>query len=80
LTGLPIAPPNGICADHQKIGGAVSSPTLTGMNPKKEADDKPRREKENMDEPQEEFIEPSSTISHPKQEPSKEKGSPGNSP
>jgi hypothetical protein len=50
------------------------------MNPKKEADDKPRREKENMDEPQEEFIEPSSTISHPKQEPSKEKRSPGNSP
>jgi len=50
------------------------------MNPKKEADDKPRREKENMDEPQEEFIEPSSTISHPKQEPVKEKRSPGNSP
>jgi hypothetical protein len=50
------------------------------MNPKKEADDKPRREKENMDEPQEEFIEPSATISHPKQEPVKEKRSPGNNP
>ena len=42
------------------------------MSPKKEPDDEPRREKENMDEPQEEFIDISSVPSHPKQEQSKE--------
>ena len=42
------------------------------MSPKKQSDDRPRREKENMDEPQEEFIDPSAVPSHPKQEPSKE--------
>ena len=37
------------------------------MSLKKQPDDKPRREKENMDEPQEEFIDLSSIPSHPKQ-------------
>jgi hypothetical protein len=40
------------------------------MSPKKQSDDRPRREKENMDEPQEEFIDISSIPSHPKQTPS----------
>jgi hypothetical protein len=39
------------------------------MNPKEKPDDRPRREKENMDEPQEEFIDISSIPSHPKQAP-----------
>jgi len=43
------------------------------MSPKKEPVDQPRREKENMDEPQEEFIEISSVPSHPKGAPSKGK-------
>jgi hypothetical protein len=48
------------------------------MSPKERPDDPPRREKENMDEPQEEFIDTSSLPSHPKQEQEKseEKTSP----
>ncbi|HEY5811585.1 MAG TPA: hypothetical protein VIT23_02905 [Terrimicrobiaceae bacterium] len=44
------------------------------MNVKKEDKDidRPRREKENMDEPQEEFIDISSIPSHPKPETSKD--------
>jgi hypothetical protein len=38
------------------------------MSLKKKPEEKPRREKENMDEPQEEFIDVSSIPSHPKQE------------
>jgi hypothetical protein len=42
------------------------------MSPEERPDDAPRREKENMDEPQEEFIDPSSIPSRPKpQEPEK---------
>ena len=37
------------------------------MKLNKQPDDRPRREKENMDEPQEEFIDISSIPSHPKQ-------------
>jgi hypothetical protein len=44
------------------------------MSPKERPDDPPRREKENMDEPQEEFIDTSSIPSHPKEEESEEKG------
>ena len=40
------------------------------MSPKEQPDDRPRREKENMDEPQEEFIDISSVPSHPKPAPS----------
>jgi hypothetical protein len=36
------------------------------MKLEKQPDDRPRREKENMDEPQEEFIDISSIPSHPK--------------
>ena len=36
------------------------------MKLEKQPDDRPRREKENMDEPQEEFIDISSVPSHPK--------------
>jgi hypothetical protein len=43
------------------------------MSPKKQPDDRPRREKENMDEPQEEFIDISSIPSHTKDEQSKAK-------
>ena len=39
------------------------------MSPEEQPDDRPRREKENMDEPQEEFIDISSVPSHPKQAP-----------
>ena len=42
------------------------------MSPQTKPDDQPRREKENMDEPQEEFIDTSSVPSHTKQEESKE--------
>ena len=38
------------------------------MSPEKEPDDRPRREKESMDEPQEEFIDISSVPSRNKQE------------
>jgi hypothetical protein len=38
------------------------------MSPKKQPDDRPRREKENMDKPQEEFIDISSIPSHTKGE------------
>ena len=38
------------------------------MSRKKESEEEPRREKENMDEPQEEFIDISSIPSHPKEE------------
>ncbi len=38
------------------------------MSREKESEDRPRREKENMDEPQEEFIDISSVPSHPKEE------------
>ena len=38
------------------------------MSREKEPEDKPRREKENMDEPQEEFIDISSIPSHTKEE------------
>ena len=38
------------------------------MSREKEPEDKPRREKENMDEPQEEFIDISSVPSHTKEE------------
>ena len=38
------------------------------MSLEKKPEQKPRREKENMDEPQEEFIDISSIPSHPKQE------------
>ena len=38
------------------------------MSQEKEPEDKPRREKENMDEPQEEFIDISSVPSHTKEE------------
>jgi hypothetical protein len=38
------------------------------MSPKKKSEDRPRREKENMDEPQEEFIDISSIPSHAQQE------------
>lgn len=41
------------------------------MSLKKKDEEQPRREKENMDEPQEEFIDISSVPSHPKQEKSK---------
>jgi hypothetical protein len=41
------------------------------MSPKKQSEERPRREKENMDEPQEEFIDISSVPSHPKQMPAK---------
>jgi hypothetical protein len=41
------------------------------MKPKERPDNPPRREKENMDEPQEEFIDTSSIPSHTKQEESK---------
>jgi hypothetical protein len=41
------------------------------MSPKKQPEEQPRREKENMDEPQEEFIDISSVPSRPKQMPSK---------
>jgi hypothetical protein len=45
------------------------------MSPKERSDDPPRREKENMDEPQEEFIDTSSIPSHPKEEESKKETS-----
>jgi hypothetical protein len=38
------------------------------MSREKEPEDRPRREKENMDAPQEEFIDISSVPSHPKEE------------
>jgi hypothetical protein len=38
------------------------------MNLKKKPEERPRREKENMDAPQEEFIDPSSIPSHTKEE------------
>jgi hypothetical protein len=38
------------------------------MSREKEPEDRPRREKENMDEPQEEFIDISSVPSHTKEE------------
>jgi hypothetical protein len=38
------------------------------MSREKEPEDQPRREKENMDEPQEEFIDTSSIPSHTKEE------------
>jgi hypothetical protein len=38
------------------------------MSRKKEPEERPRREKENMDEPQEEFIDISSVPSHTKEE------------
>jgi hypothetical protein len=38
------------------------------MSLKKEPEERPRREKENMDEPQEEFIDISSIPSHTKEE------------
>jgi hypothetical protein len=38
------------------------------MSREKEPEDRPRREKENMDEPQEEFIDVSSVPSHTKEE------------
>ena len=38
------------------------------MSREKEPEDRPRREKENMDEPQEEFIDISSVPSHAKEE------------
>jgi hypothetical protein len=38
------------------------------MSGKKEPEERPRREKENMDEPQEEFIDISSIPSHTKEE------------
>ena len=38
------------------------------MSQEKEPEDKPRREKENMDEPQEEFIDISSVPSHTREE------------
>jgi hypothetical protein len=38
------------------------------MSQKKEPEERPRREKENMDEPQEEFIDISSIPSHTKEE------------
>jgi hypothetical protein len=41
------------------------------MTLEKQPDDRPRREKENMDEPQEEFIDISSIPSHPKHSTSK---------
>ena len=40
------------------------------MSPEEKPDDRPRREKENMDEPQEEFIDISSVPSQPKPKPS----------
>jgi hypothetical protein len=39
------------------------------MSPEEQPDERPRREKENMDEPQEEFIDISSVPSHPKHAP-----------
>ena len=42
------------------------------MSLKKKDKDEPRREKENMDEPQEEFIDISSVPSHTKQESSED--------
>ena len=42
------------------------------MSREKEPEDRPRREKENMDEPQEEFIDISSVPSHPKEEEEKQ--------
>jgi hypothetical protein len=38
------------------------------MKPKKKPEERPRREKENMDAPQEEFIDLSSVPSHTKEE------------
>jgi hypothetical protein len=44
------------------------------MSRKKEPEEQPRREKENMDEPQEEFIDTTSVPSHTKQETEKSQG------
>ena len=46
------------------------------MSREKEPEDQPRREKENMDEPQEEFIDISSVPSHTKEEEEKKAKNP----
>ena len=46
------------------------------MSREQEPEDRPRREKENMDEPQEEFIDISSVPSHTKKEEEKAKKPP----